>query len=174
MRRAIAFALCLAACGKPAAAPAFDDKPQSAKVTYKKDPAFAQCHKGFQPASNDQDLAADAAAMAKTCAETTKMHKLGETLTGQRAESDAPNKFPLKLAGGHCYRAYGVAETMLTDLNLLLRDGAGKVAGKDTNQDQSPVLLEDGAVCFHAADDATLEVTSGMGQGKFAIEVWSD
>jgi hypothetical protein len=35
-------------------------------------------------------------------------------------------------------------------------------------------VLEDGAVCFKSADDATVVVSIGAGSGAYALEVWGD
>jgi hypothetical protein len=36
------------------------------------------------------------------------------------------------------------------------------------------VVQEDGAVCFKAADDATVVVSIGAGSGAYAIQLWGD
>ena len=38
--------------------------------------------------------------------------------------------------------------------------------GEDSTDDPSPVVLEDGAVCFTEADAATVVVSVGMGKGS--------
>jgi hypothetical protein len=143
-------------------------------VAKKQDPAMAACHQSFKPASNDADLAADVTAMAKGCADVTKMHPVGDPMTGERAEGNPPNVFPLDAQASHCYRAYGVSAKTLQDLDIALVDSAGGLAGEDSTDDVTPVLLEDGAVCFKQADKAHIEVGAGAGGGKFAVQIWSD
>jgi hypothetical protein len=36
------------------------------------------------------------------------------------------------------------------------------------------VVLEDGAVCFTQADEASIVVSVGAGSGAYAVQVWSD
>jgi hypothetical protein len=161
------------ATGAPAIVPPSARQP-SRFVQNKQDPAMATCHQSFKPASNDADLASDVAAMAKACADVTKMHAAGAPMSGERTEGAPPNVFPLDAQAGHCYRVYGVSAKTLQDLDLALVDSAGGLAGEDSTDDVTPVLLEDGAVCFKQADKAHIEVGAGAGGGKFAVQVWSD
>jgi hypothetical protein len=169
-----------AACGggagpapKTPAEPAPEDLPASTKAETKTDPAFAACHSAFKPASNDQDMAADVAAMAKGCADATKMKKAGETRTGELSDK-APVKLPLGVVAGKCYRVYGMSQSTMQDFDIAVIDSAGALVSQDTTDDVSPVVAEDGKVCFKTADTVTLRASAGAGSGKFAIEVWSD
>ena len=54
------------------------------------------------------------------------------------------------------------------------RGTAGAVAGEDSTDAPSPVVQEDGAVCFKTADDATAVVSIGAGSGAYAVQVWGD
>lgn len=182
----VTFTLCaltgLAACGggaKPAAAPSpasMDPStlPPSTKVETKSDPAFAACHNTFKPPSGDKDVASDVAAMAKGCADVTKMTKVGATLNGQLSDKGAPVTFPLTAQAGKCYRVYGISQSTMQDFDLVIVDSAGGLAAQDTTDDVSPVLVEDGKVCFKAADASTIRASAGAGAGSFALEVWSD
>jgi hypothetical protein len=40
--------------------------------------------------------------------------------------------------------------------------------------DASPVIAEDGAVCFQVEDYATVVTRVETGKGKVALQVWSD
>jgi hypothetical protein len=174
--------LCLAACGggaKPAAAPtpaSLDPAalPASTKVETKNDPAFASCHSSFKPASADKDVASDVAAMAKGCATITKMSKVGDTLSGQLSEKGTPVTFPLSAQAGKCYRVYGISQSTMQDFDLVIIDSANALVAQDTTDDVSPVIVEDGKVCFKSADASTLRASAGAGAGTFALEVWSD
>jgi hypothetical protein len=111
--------------------------------------------------------------MAKGCADTTRMHLVG-SFKGTQAASNAPQSFPFKAEANHCYRAYAVAASSIQDLDLLLKDGTGALAGEDSTDDPTPVVLENGAVCWKSADDATLVVSIGAGNGAYATEIWGD
>jgi hypothetical protein len=175
--------LCLfAACGHDAPPPATTaaaNVPPSARapskmVQKKQDAAWGPCHQSFKPSGDAEKLASDVTAMAKGCEGPTKMHAVGDPLTGARAEGAPPNVYPIDVQAGHCYRVYGVSSDTLQDLDLALVDSAGGLAGEDSTDDVTPVLMEDGAVCFQVADKAHIEVGAGAGGGKFALQVWSD
>lgn len=172
----------LAACGggpRPAAAPAPavvdpSSLAPSGKVEAKSDPAFAACHNTFRPASNDKDVASDVSAMASGCAAATKMTKVGSTLTGQLSEKAPPATFAMPAQAGKCYRVYGMAQSTMQDFDLVIVDSANGLVAQDTTDDVSPVLAEDGKICFKVADAATIRASAGAGAGSFALEVWSD
>lgn len=165
----------LAACGggKPAVsteAPAGPPKP-STKAETKSDPAFASCHNAFKAA--DKDPSADVDAMAKGCADVTKMTQVGSTLTGEVTEGKTAS-FPFPAKAGKCYRVYAVSLSTMQDFDLTVLDSLGDLVATDSTDDVSPVLTEDGKFCFKVADAATLRATAGGGAGKFAVEIWSD
>jgi hypothetical protein len=141
-------------------------------ATTKTDPAWAACHRSFQ--AKGKDVSADVAAMAKACAAATRMKLLGTTLTGKQADQDPPQSFPFDAKGGHCYRAYAQASEGIKDLDLVVKDSAGIAAGQDATDDPSPVVLEDGAVCFGKDDKASVVVSVGMGKGAYAVQIWGD
>ncbi len=146
--------------------------PTSTVATVKSDPTWAGCHQSYQ--AKKKDVSKDVAAMADACKSVTKMKPLGKTLTGKQADQDAPQSFPLDAKAGHCYRAYAQASEGIKDLDLVIKDSAQIVAGQDSTDDPSPVVLEDGGVCFSKDDKATVVVAVGMGKGNYAVQIWSD
>jgi hypothetical protein len=153
-------------------APAPPPAPVSKKATKKNDATWASCHQSYK--ANNKEVAKDVDAMAKGCAAVTKMKLVGKTLTGKQSDQDTPQSFPLKAEANHCYRVYAQAAEGIKDLDLAVKDSAGVVAGEDSTDDPSPVVLEDGAVCFTEADAATVVVAVGMGKGKYAVQIWGD
>jgi len=144
----------------------------STKAERRKNAAWAPCHQSYKLDPN-ADLATSADQMAKGCADTTRMHLI-DSFKGSQAASNAPQSFHFKAEANHCYRAYGTAAATIQDLDLLMKDSTGALAGEDSTDDPTPVILEDGAVCFKSADDATLVVSIGAGSGAYALEVWGD
>jgi hypothetical protein len=112
--------------------------------------------------------------MAKACAALTKMKEVGKPFKGKQADKDTPQSFPLKAKANHCYRVYAQAAEGIKDLDLAIKDSTGAIAGEDSTDDPSPVVFEDGAVCFKEDDAATVIVSVGMGSGAYAVEVWGD
>jgi type IV secretory pathway VirB10-like protein len=154
------------------AAPPPPPNPGSAKATKKNEPAWASCHQSY--VAKNKDVAKDVAAMAKSCAATTKMKLVGKTISGKQGDQDTPQSYPLKAEAKHCYRVYAQAAEGIKDLDVAIKDSTGAVAGEDSTDDPSPVVLEDGAVCFTENDSATVIVSVGMGKGAYAVQVWSD
>ena len=148
--------------------------PPSTKAETKNDPAYASCHNAYKPTSNDQNVAADLDAMVKGCVEVTKMKVVGAALTGELSESKPPMTFPLGVQAGKCYRVYGMSQSTMQDFDIALIDSAGALVSEDTTDDVSPVVVEDGKVCFKVADAVTIRASAGAGTGKFALQVWSD
>jgi hypothetical protein len=144
----------------------------SQKAERRKNPAWATCHASYK-ADATNDLVASVDTMAKACADTTKMHMLS-SFKGQQSASNLPQTFAFHADANHCYRAYAVAAATIQDLDLLIKDSTGAVAGEDSTDDPTPVVLEDGAVCFNTADDASVVVSIGAGNGAYAVQVWSD
>jgi hypothetical protein len=144
--------------------------PTSTIAATKTDATWAGCHQSFK--AKNKDVAKDVAAMAKACEAATHMKLVGKTLTGSQADSDVPQTFPLEAQEGHCYRVYAQAADSIQDLDVVVKDSAGIMVGQDSTNDPSPVVLEDGAVCFHKADKATIVVSVGMGKGAYALQIW--
>jgi hypothetical protein len=138
--------LVVTACGgaKTAApAPAAPPIPQtpSTRAETKTDPAFASCHASFKP--GDKDPSADVDAMARGCAETTKMTQVGATLTGEVSEGKTVS-FPFPAQAGKCYRVYAITLSTMQDFDLAVVDSLGNLVAADSTDDVSPVLTEDG------------------------------
>jgi hypothetical protein len=144
----------------------------SAKAERRANAAWAPCHSSFK-VDPKADVAAAVDQLAKGCIDTTKMHML-DSFKGAQAAANLPQSFAFHAEAGHCYRAYAVAAPGIQDLDLLIKDSAGAVAGEDSTDDPTPVVQEDGAVCFKAADQASVVVSIGAGAGAYAVQVWSD
>jgi len=153
------------------ARPAAPTKPDSDKVTWKQGAPYASCHNDVKTGT---DLVAGVTAMAQGCAALTKMHQIGATVQGTRQNLDPAQAIPLHAEANHCYRAYGLSEASLQDLDIAIVDSAGKSAGEDGSDSPDAVVLEDGEICFTQADDVKVNVAAGSGGGKFAVEIWGD
>lgn len=154
-----------------AASPAAPEEPQpiltSKKVRLRRNIAFESCHVSFHASGDDPAVAVKE--MAQGCADVTSMHPLAPPVT-----ASASTSFALHVEAGHCYRVYGVASGTVQDLDVRIQDSSGEVAGQDETDNKTPVLSEDGVVCFDAADEATVRVAIGAGSGRYAVQVWSD
>jgi len=135
-------------------------------------PGYSACHSSY--VMKTQDVATEVAKMAQGCASVTKMHPLGNPAPFSQSAANAPQSTPFKAQANHCYRVYGAATSGIKDLDLLIKDSTGAIAGEDSTDDPTPVVLEDGVVCFKQNDDATVVASVGDGSGSFALQVWSD
>jgi hypothetical protein len=158
------------ASSAPSAEPA--PNPGSKKATKKADASFAGCHQSYK--AKNKDVSKDVAAMAKGCESVTKMKLLGKTLTGKQSDQQPPQTFPFKAEAKHCYRVYAQAADGIKDLDLAIKDSAGAIAGEDSTDDPSPVVLEDGAICYTESDSSVVVVSVGMGSGAYAVQIWGD
>lgn len=146
-------------------------KPDSMEVTWKQDAAFAKCHNDVKTGA---DLVAGVTAMAQGCASLMKMHQVGQAVQDTYKAMDPAHVIPLHAEAGHCYRVYGLSEDSLQDLDIAMMDSQGKSAGEDGSDGPDAVVLEDGEICFSQADDVKINVAAGSGQGKYAVEIWSN
>jgi hypothetical protein len=69
---------------------------------------------------------------------------------------------------------YGMSQSTMQDFDVSWVDSTGALAAQDTTDDVSPVIAEDGKVCFKMSDATTVRATAGAGAGKFALQIWSD
>lgn len=156
-----------------AAAPAPAAKPGSTKATAKNDPAWAACHQSFKPKGKDKDVSKDVTALAKSCAKATKLKLIGaKTITGKQSDSGPPQTYPLKALANHCYRVYAQAGDGIKDLDVAIKDSTGAVAGEDSTDSATAIVLDDGAVCFKESDAAEVVVSVGSGSGAYALQIW--
>jgi cytoskeletal protein RodZ len=161
-----------AAPSETAAAPAAPASTASTKVTTKNDPAWAACYASVKLKGKDKDVSKDVAALSKACAKATKQKQIGKTLTGKQSDSGSPQSYPLKAAAKHCYRVYAAGGEGIKDLDVAIKDSAGNVAGEDSTDMSTAIVLDDGAVCFKEADAATVVVSVGSGSGAYAVQIW--
>jgi hypothetical protein len=102
------------------------------------------------------------------------MKAVGGVLSGTQAQGAVAQTFKLKAEANHCYRVYGVTAPSVKNIEVLVVDSDG-FAAYEARSDQPRVLAtDDGAICFKSADDASLLVSVGAGDGAFALQIWSD
>ena len=157
-----------------AEAPAAPANTGSTKATAKNDPSWATCHASVKLKGKDKDVSKDVAALGKSCAKVSKMKVVGKTLTGKQSDSGSPQSYPLKAAAKHCYRVFAAGGDGIKDLDVAIKDSAGNVAGEDSTDSSTAIVLDDGAVCFKEADAATVVVSVGSGSGAYAVQIWGD
>jgi hypothetical protein len=132
----------------------------------------AACAAAFKPQPGD--LGAEVQKLGKGCADATTMKAVGAVLSGTQARGAVAQTFKLKAEANHCYRVYGVTAPSVKNIEVLVVDSDG-FAAYEARSDQPRVLAtDDGAICFKSADDSSLLVSVGAGDGAFALQIWSD
>jgi len=144
----------------------------SKRASVKPHPEWAACHASFH-ASGDASKAVQA--LASACAPATKTHVAAAAITGsQNAISAAPVTYKFQAQANHCYRVYGVASAGVKSLVAVVTDSEGAEIAEYHTDDVTPYLAPDEAICFSANDEAQIAVSVGLGDGPYALAVWSD
>ncbi|MEO8875607.1 MAG: hypothetical protein ABI461_08475, partial [Polyangiaceae bacterium] len=90
----------------------------SKKAEYRVYPADNLAARSCATGSANGNLASDVAAIGKVCATPTKLHPLGNVLSGTQKADALAQRFPLTAQAGHCYRVYGSAASTITDFSV--------------------------------------------------------
>ena len=143
-------------------------KPESDKVTWKKDASPKSCHTGGKTGDT-----ASITAMTNACVDK-KMHLVGQPNMGEGSRDKMVTTLPLKAEANHCYRVVGIADASVTDFDIAVMDSAGKLIGEDLLDTNDAVVLEDGVFCFKADDAASVNVAVASGAGKWAVSIFAD
>ncbi len=117
----------------------------------------------------DRDVATLARASSGAPAKKIASH------SGKLDASAAPASHPLSVKAGHCYRVY-LASKSGAVLTVSIIDSQGRVAIEGRPYSASPFIVAplEGATCFEKDDTAEISVSLGLGDGDYALEVWSD
>lgn len=87
---------------------------------------------------------------------------------GNLAEG-AQQDFLIVLLGGHCYKAIGVADDNVGDLDLSLVDPNGVQVQQDVARDAFPVLGMESPLCLQEPGAYRLHVRMRTGAGAFLV-----
>lgn len=86
---------------------------------------------------------------------------------------DKRDTFALKLLGGMCYRYFAVADSGITDLDILIEKPNGALIADD--KQSSPIAIVDGdkAWCMDEDADYVFAIqVDGTGKGNYMFGVW--
>lgn len=130
------------------------------------------CHAAFHP-TGDPAKAVDVLGIA--CAAATKARAMGAAMTGtQNAISSAPITYKFHGQAKHCYRLYGVTGGTIKSLVAVVTDADGAEIAQYHTDDVAPFIAPDEAMCFVDDADAQIAVSVGLGEGPYALSVWSE
>lgn len=143
----------------------------SKKASKRVHPEWASCSAAHAPSA---DLDAEVTSLAKACQAITKMHPVGALLKNTQAQGAPAQSFKLKAEANHCYRLYAASAPTIKNMEILITDSEGGLAVEARTDAPRAIVLEDGAICFTAADDAQIKVSIGAGEGSYAVQVSGD
>ncbi len=140
----------------------------SKKAKKKADGALFACGGGAKPTAKDPaDLVKR---LGESCASAAKMKPVGAMIRAKQADRDAHQEHKVRVEANKCYRVVFAVDENVHDAVVVMRDSAGDMVAESAGA----ALPEDGALCFTTADEVTLMVAIGAGQGSYAAQVWSD
>lgn len=109
------------------------------------------------------------------CGTPTGLAEYAKPVTGKLHHvHDKRDTYTLKLLGGMCYRYFAVADTGITDLDILVQKPGGALVADDKQTSQVAIIEGDKAWCMDA--DAEYEFhleIEGTGKGGYTFGVWA-
>ena len=121
------------------------------------------------------DHTKDFGALITACGTPTGMVEYAKPVTGKlHHKVDKRDTFALKLLGGMCYRYFAVADSGITDLDILIEKPNGALIADD--KQSSAIAIVDGDKTWCMDDDAdyvfAIQV-DGTGKGNYVFGVWA-
>ncbi len=137
---------------------------------------WTACHAALKtPGLGWGDPAKALDALGQACAGVTKMHAQGAPMTGsQNATSSQPVVYKFHGQAKKCYRVYGAAGPNVKSLVAVVADASGAEIAEYHTDEVSPLIAPDEAMCFSDDADAQITVSVGIGDGPYALSVWSE
>jgi len=133
---------------------------------------WGACHAAFKVAG-DPAKAVDA--LGNACAAATRTKSIGAAMTGtQNATSSPPITYKFHGQAKKCYRLYGVAGPGVKSLVAVVTDAEGAEIAQYHTDDVTTFIAPDEAMCFADDADAQIIVSVGIGDGPYALSVWSE
>jgi len=157
--------------GPIAMAPEFDKS--KAKSTFpKKAKPDAQCWSQV-PATGDH--AKDFQAIVAACGSPTGLIEYTKPVEGKlHHKHDPEDVFTMPVLAGYCYRYFAIADSTISDLDLLIEKKGGALVGDDKTN--SPFAIIDTEQPWCQDEDQSLEFhvrVDGPGKGGYTFGVWA-
>ena len=133
---------------------------------------WGACHAAFKVVG-DPAKAVDA--LGSACASATHTKSIGAAMTGtQNATTSQPITYKFHGQAKKCYRLYGVAGAGVKSLVAVVTDPDGAEIAQYHTDDVTPFIAPDEAMCFSDDAEAQITVSVGIGDGPYALSVWSE
>ncbi len=140
---------------------------ETSKVSHVRRDTASDCMATFR--STTVDVAARAREAATHCSKSVKAKAVGDAVRGTQSAKAAAASHGLKANAKRCYRIYGATAPGIQAASFVVRDSAGDVAAETIAQSSTFAIPESGALCFETADDASVLVGVGRGEGAYGF-----
>ncbi len=151
--------------------PLFDKKKSKASFP-KKTAGDADCWASVAVTGNHTH---DYEAIVAACGTPTGLVEYAHVIEGKlHHQHDPRDVYKLPLLGGYCYRYFAVADSGITDLDLLIEKPGGALVGDDKTNSPTAIIESDKPWCLD--EDQTLEFhvqVDGPGAGGYTFGVWA-
>ncbi|HEY2517635.1 MAG TPA: hypothetical protein VGI39_42490, partial [Polyangiaceae bacterium] len=131
-----------------------------------------QCWSTVSPTG---EHAKDYAALVAACGTPTGLAEYAKPVDGKlHHQHDPSDVFSLPVLAGYCYRYFAVADSSITDLDLLIEKPGGALVGDDKTS--SPIAIIETGDTWCQDEDQTLEFhvkVDGPGKGGYTFGVWA-
>jgi len=116
----------------------------------------------------------DYAEIIAKCGTPTGLLEYARPVTGKlHHQHDKRDSYVLKLAGGMCYRYFGVADSGVTDLDILIERKGALVADDKTSQPVA-IIESDKPWCMTSDEEYEFQIeVEGPGHGGYTFGVWA-
>lgn len=95
--------------------------------------------------------------------------KVAGPFAGRAAERDLPTPSSFSIEKGTCYRFYVDAEATIRALAVVVEDAKGGTVVDDA----ADVIPARGAFCADENAQLKVKLASGLGQGRYSLELWA-
>lgn len=87
---------------------------------------------------------------------------------------DKRDTFAVKIQGGLCYRFFGVADSTIQDLDIIIEKANGDLVGDDKTNGPVAIIESDKNWCMDDDGDYRFKVeVDGVGSGNYEFGVWA-
>lgn len=140
----------------------------SKHVARKPMPAWAGCGASSKSVG---DAAKSLDALTAACAVSSKVRPTGAPILGSGSATTPAASSKLHLDAGRCYRVYGAAGAGVKSFVVTIMDTDGANVAEYHADAVSPFIAPDEALCAEKAEDLTVLVAVGAGDGAYAVSI---
>ena len=140
----------------------------SKRVARRPMPAWAGCAAAAKAVG---DAAKSLDALTTACAASSKVRPAGAHILGSGNATTPAAASKFHTDAGHCYRVYGAAVAGVHGFVVTLMDADGLSVAEYHADAVSPFIAPEEALCSEKAEDLTVLVAVGAGDGAYAVSI---